>query len=75
MLDQNFGWALSRDIYKTTDGGLTWEHLKAVRWDGQFDFVDENNGFAVARSGEEIALVRTDDGGRTWQLLEPTRYN
>lgn len=71
MLNPRAGWALSRKIYQTLDGGLTWEHLKTVDWDGQFDFVSQSTGFAVARSEGRIGLVRTEDGGRTWQLLEP----
>jgi len=71
MLNPRVGWALSREIHRTLDGGLTWEHLKTVNWDGQFDFVSRSIGFAVARSEGRLALVRTDDGGRTWRLLEP----
>ena len=71
MLNPRVGWALSRDIYQTTDGGQTWEKLKTVNWDGQFDFVNERSGFAVARSDGRIALVRTSDAGRSWELLEP----
>ena len=40
-------------------------------WEGQFSFVDAMAGWAVARSVDESALVRTLDGGRTWELLEP----
>jgi photosystem II stability/assembly factor-like uncharacterized protein len=42
-----------------------------VDWLGQFSFVDEMRGWAVARSADASALVRTTDGGRTWELLEP----
>ncbi len=71
MLNPRVGWALSRDIYQTTDGGNTWEEIKTVNWDGQFDFVNERSGFAVARSEGRVALVRTSDAGRSWELLEP----
>lgn len=71
MLDPQLGWALSRDIFQTRDGGRTWEKLKTVNWDGQFDFVDQNTGFAVARSNGQIALVHTTDAGRSWEMLEP----
>ena len=37
-----------------------------------YSFVDEQYGWAVARQGEDFALVRSADGGRTWQQLEPT---
>ena len=71
LLDPNRGWALSTDIYWTEDGGGTWIKIKTVDWEGQFSFVEEMVGWAVARSVDESALVRTLDGGRTWELLEP----
>jgi hypothetical protein len=55
----------------TTDSGQTWTYLKTVNWVGQFSFIDETHGWAVARSGDEIALVNTTDGGRTWDIIEP----
>jgi photosystem II stability/assembly factor-like uncharacterized protein len=65
------GWSLGRSIYQTRDGGHTWRYVKGVYWDGQFSFVDERNGWAVARNEDEIALVKTTDGGRTWVKIEP----
>ena len=59
------------DIYQSLDGGLTWAPLGPVSWSGQFNFVTESLGWAVARSDEESALVRTTDGGRNWTILEP----
>jgi photosystem II stability/assembly factor-like uncharacterized protein len=58
-------------MYETRDGGETWELIKTVSWDGQFSFIDEQNGWAIARNQDEIALVRTEDGGRTWSQLDP----
>jgi photosystem II stability/assembly factor-like uncharacterized protein len=45
--------------------------LKDLNWEGQFDFIDASNGWAVAHAGDQIALVRTTDGGRTWDELDP----
>jgi len=46
--------------------------VKALAWEGQFSFVDEGLGWAVAwGENDSIALVRTRDGGRTWEQLEP----
>jgi photosystem II stability/assembly factor-like uncharacterized protein len=39
FIDPNTGWALSRDIFRTTDAGHHWEWVKTVNWDGQFSFV------------------------------------
>jgi len=64
--------ALGQKIYQTEDGGQTWEHIKTVQWDGQFSFVNDQVGWAVARSGDAIALVTTTDGAVNWHLLKPT---
>jgi photosystem II stability/assembly factor-like uncharacterized protein len=69
------GWALSRDLFHTTDGGRTWTKVKTVNWDGQFSFVSDTLGWAVARAetdtGTRIALVQTTDGGQTWTIIHP----
>jgi photosystem II stability/assembly factor-like uncharacterized protein len=71
FLNQQTGWALGREIYQTTDGGVTWAWMSNVNWDAQFSFINESEGWAVAQSVEEVALVRTADGGRTWALIMP----
>jgi photosystem II stability/assembly factor-like uncharacterized protein len=71
FLDAESGWWLGRKLYKTDDGGQTWAYLKTVNWEGQFTFIDQEHGWAVARSDDEIALVSTIDGGRTWDIIEP----
>lgn len=71
FLDENQGFALSRDIYWSADGGVTWELRKTVNWDGQFSFVNPSQGWAVARAGSELALVVTRDGAESWQIIEP----
>jgi len=65
------GWSLGRDIYLTLDSGLSWTKVKSVTWDGQFSFVSQVLGWAVARSEEAIALVQTSDGGRSWTEIQP----
>lgn len=71
FFDENIGLALGKDIYRTEDGGRKWERISFVTWEGQFSFVDEQRGWAVARAGDDIALVQSIDGGRTWELLQP----
>lgn len=71
MFNVDEGLALGREIYRTRDGGKSWTKIKTVEWDGQFSFVDDTAGWAVARSGDEIALVATTDGGRSWRQLAP----
>lgn len=63
---------LGRDMYKNTNGGFgDWSSVKTVNWDGRFSFVDPQTGWAVARSGPELALVKTIDGGSTWNVIKP----
>ncbi len=71
MLSPRVGFALSRRIYQTLDGGATWTAKKVVTWDGQFSWVDERTGWAVARSGDALALVTTSNAGQIWDLLKP----
>ncbi len=63
--------ALGREIYRSSDLGITWEAIKQVNWDGQFSFVDAQQGWVIARDEAEIALVHTQDGGVSWQIVDP----
>jgi hypothetical protein len=71
FLTSDTGWWIGKKLYKTKDAGQTWNYIKTVSWEGQFTFVDEEHGWAVARSDDEIALVSTIDGGQTWDVIEP----
>lgn len=73
LLNQRTAYVFGdRKIYQSIDGGQNWEWVKTVEWDGQFSFVSDLVGWAVARTGEAIALVSTTNGGQTWGLLKPT---
>ena len=67
----DIGWVLSKNIQHTVDGGLTWKIISNVSWSVQVDFVSEQIGWGVARTGELIALVKTTNGGVTWTELTP----
>lgn len=58
-------------IFNTVDGGKSWQPVKSVAWIGQFSYVNIQNGWAAAYSGDENALVRTINEGRTWQIISP----
>ncbi|PWB55521.1 MAG: hypothetical protein C3F13_04370 [Anaerolineales bacterium] len=66
------GWATSLILRKTTDGGQSWTVLTDVTWTPQMDFVSEQNGWAVATAGNEVALVKTDNGGLRWSIIIPS---
>ncbi len=69
--DLNYGFALGRSIFQTTDGGKNWTLIKQVNWDGQFSFINMNTGWAVARSDSDIAFVSTTTGCAKWALINP----
>ncbi len=72
FLDEQTVFALGPDIFISNNQGQDWTNVKSVQWQGQFSFVDENQGWAVATYEDEIALVHTNDGGQTWLEIKPT---
>ncbi len=71
FLNAQNAWAFGKEIYRTTDGGSSWTKISTVIWDGQFNVVDSQTIFAVARSGTELALVKSQNGGSSWAIVEP----
>jgi len=71
FFNDSLGLALGRDIYRTDNGGATWTFIRSVNWDGQFSFVDDQQGWAVATNEEGTSLVRTVNGAVNWELIEP----
>ncbi len=55
-------------MYKTIDGGNTWNI--SIEFEGEdindFHFVDKNNGYFV---GDQGLIYKTNDGGTNWQEL------
>lgn len=54
--------ATINDLYKSTDGGLYWQHFKLTNYQdiAEIDFADKNNGMCVGDNGYAI---RTTNGG------------
>ncbi len=80
FLNSDTGWYLGQTaayattnvlVYTTNDGGKSWKQISATNWVGDMDYVDAKNGWIIARSGSELALVRTSDGGLTYQVIIP----
>lgn len=96
FIDAQHGWlmvhagvGMSHDyvaIYRTADGGATWERLIDPYMDGESGvlpmscektgllFTDVNNGWVTGNCGGVVPgapyLQRTTDGGQTWEAVE-----
>ncbi len=64
FIDEATGFAASGDVYKTTDGGISWVKNLDDSLDVVIDvyFVNDTLGFA----GTETGLYRTTNGGQSW---------
>ena len=80
VLDANHVWVQRPDyenyynngfLYRTTDGGLTWSNINTPFSGSDIQFLDANNGWALADLGvgagsNAVAVYQTADGGSTW---------
>ncbi|RMA64542.1 YCF48-related protein [Ulvibacter antarcticus] len=69
FLNENLGWAAngpSANVYKTTDGGLSWEFQFHVNgsYFRNIEFIDENIGFLGTLDG---LFYKSTDGGDSWE--------
>lgn len=80
FLDEQTGYVAGTGIYKTPDGGKTWNKL-ATSFGYQdvffydLHFFDANNGVAALRipqysNFEDLPLYKTTDGGLTWAPVQ-----
>jgi photosystem II stability/assembly factor-like uncharacterized protein len=67
LLDEHTGWVVGAfgAIFKTHDGGKTWETQPTPTLDYLFsvDFASPTKGVVVGKAG---TILTTDDGGKTW---------
>lgn len=61
-------------LYRTQDGGSNWNSSAVPFAYASFQFLDPNNGFALASLGagagsQAVALYRTSDAGQNWMRL------
>lgn len=81
FLDANRAWVQFPDmnrypnggtLYRTSDGGLTWEQFDTPFSGGSVHFVDASTGWMMADLGVgagsmAISVFKTADGGATWE--------
>ncbi|HSP82014.1 MAG TPA: glycoside hydrolase domain-containing protein [Myxococcaceae bacterium] len=78
FIDAERGWLLGQvatgqafslgRLFRTTDGGRSWESLPPPPAAGRILFVDAGRGFMVGAPVAE-KLYTTEDGGRSWREL------
>ncbi|WKZ35615.1 MAG: hypothetical protein QY332_18550 [Anaerolineales bacterium] len=83
FLDVSHAWVQAVDpdhyprggtLYRTSDGGITWEAFATPFSDGDMEFVDTNNGWMMAGLGVgagsmAVSIFQTNDGGETWDQV------
>jgi photosystem II stability/assembly factor-like uncharacterized protein len=73
FLDGIHGWRLLSpgQLQYTTDSGLNWVTIRTVAWEtAQFDFVTEQEGWAIVIGNNATALLHTTDSGKTWMEIK-----
>lgn len=80
FLDADHAWLLNSTpdgtsgvLWRTADGGTTWQSFQVPMATATFHFVDAQTGFAMTDLGVgagsmAIAIYATMDGGETWEL-------
>ena len=78
FVNELYGWLLSSDgtekIYRTTDGGESWEAnlLNTSRYMLDIFFIDSTKGFVAGGSGD---ILMTTDGGVNWNYVNSPTTN
>ncbi|MFZ1517970.1 MAG: YCF48-related protein [Ignavibacteriaceae bacterium] len=65
FIDTQTGWIVGDRIYKTTDGGLSWNEKNNFGGSSVY-FIDELNGWVAGNNGN---LLRSVDGGENWVTI------
>jgi len=71
------GWWYETHIYKTIDGGNSWDGKQECSFAKDLVFRDSQQGWIVGRNGynDTTFIIQTTDGGDTWESIwEKTNY-
>ncbi|MDO1451722.1 YCF48-related protein, partial [Rhodocytophaga aerolata] len=68
FLNDSLGFIVGENVYKTTDGGISWEK-QYLSWDELYSifFTSETTGFVCGRSN---TLYKTTDSGKNWKAID-----
>lgn len=72
FVDQDNGWLAGDCIYRTTDGGMTWEmQVQGGLYPNDIYFDDLMTGWFILHEGD---IYHTTDGGENWNLQLTNAY-
>ena len=78
FISEDLGYCISRGlfnspyyiIYKTIDGGLTWDATDEIYNYDDFDFISENIGYY----NDNNYIYKTTDSGLTWEIVDEISF-
>jgi photosystem II stability/assembly factor-like uncharacterized protein len=73
FVDQDTGWTVGSDsIFKTTNGGDTWQSLEGLsdHYYSSCFFINANSGWVTASGNSINKILYTPDGGNNWQVQD-----
>ena len=65
------GWFIAKELYKTVDGGETWQvadNSPPINKSSIF-FLNSSDAYIIGRDFADTDLARTRDGGESWELF------
>jgi len=77
FISENIGFctdnlgSLGHIIYKTIDGGLTWNAVDEIPNYVEFNFISEDIGYY----NDNTYIYKTTDSGLTWGVIDQIRFN
>lgn len=78
FFNRNIGWILygdyylTKSLYKTEDGGLTWDKKIELDWVYDIVIISADTVYATGQTEDYPALIKTFDGGVNWEILKDT---